>query len=231
MHAPFTCGPKRTVFQAIVALSVALTLVGMAATPAHSAPVAAIELTTDGTLEVSSSVAPAAALSPDTQADLDRLAASAAVIEQATSDGGFDYASAVANGAGDTIAREWAEGVILGGGNVLNAPEGTSPSTATPPQVSVFAACRGQNRIWTDYLGGHARFSSCAVPKVVSALQAGVGATALAATIATAASLGVAAVSAIVPALLQYSTWSIDACSKNGTGVELAFAGFVCWAQ
>jgi hypothetical protein len=34
-----------------------------------------------------------------------------------------------------------------------------------------------------------------------------------------------------VPALMQYSAWSIDACSKNGTGVELALSGFICWAQ
>ncbi len=85
--------------------------------------------------------------------------------------------------------------------------------------------------MWTDWLGGHAKFSSCVVPQLVSALQAGVGATALAATIAAAASLGVGAVTAIVPALMQYSVWSIQACAANGTGVELAFAGFVCWAQ
>ncbi|MEY9954155.1 hypothetical protein [Leifsonia sp. EB34] len=24
---------------------------------------------------------------------------------------------------------------------------------------------------------------------------------------------------------------SVEACSRNGTGVELAFAGFICWAQ
>jgi len=104
-------------------------------------------------------------------------------------------------------------------------------AAASAPVTGAFAACRGENKIWTDYLGGHARFSSCVTPKLVSALQAGVGATALAATIATAATLGVAAVSAIVPALLQYSAWSIDACSKNGTGVELVFASFICWAQ
>lgn len=36
---------------------------------------------------------------------------------------------------------------------------------------------------------------------------------------------------AIAGAIFSYSSWSIDQCSKNGSGVELLFAGFVCWAQ
>lgn len=36
---------------------------------------------------------------------------------------------------------------------------------------------------------------------------------------------------AIAGAIFSYSAWSIDQCSRNGTGVELLLAGFVCWAQ
>lgn len=222
---------RRAAFAAAAAV-MAMGFVAAVAAPADASPSAASAVGSDSgtTVPVIPDAESAASLPSAQQAELAALSSSSAAIEEATANGEFDYALAVRSGADETVAREWAQGVQLAGGAVRNAPNPTS-LTQMPVRIAALAACRGQNRIWTDYLGGHARFSSCVVPKAVAALQAGVGATALAATIATAASMGVAAVSAIVPALLQYSVWSIDACSKNGTGVELAFAGFVCWAQ
>jgi hypothetical protein len=222
----FTKGATVMAAIASVAAIAALAL----GTPAHAAENAprSIELAADGSaaIDIDATAAP----DPSADHDLEALALAAPAIESSSQGGVFDLSAAIAAGARMEVATEWAEGVALAGGRVVNVPAGVSLATPTalPPTPR---ACRGQNKIWTDYLGGHARFSSCVVPKLIAALQAGVGATALAATIATAASMGVGAVSAIVPAVMQYSVWSIDACSKNGTGVELAFAGFICWAQ
>ena len=154
---------------------------------------------------------------------MEALRSHSTALDGATRNGTFYFNEAIAAGVPEAMAREWAQGYALGGGIVVGVKE--------PVSISARAVCRGANQIWTDWLGGHAKFSSCAVPKVTSALQAGVGATAAAAAIAAAASLGVGAVTAIIPALMQYSVWSIQACAANGTGVELAFAGWVCWAQ
>lgn len=187
-------------------------------------------MTASGTLSVTSDEEVESQLTPSQQAELADLQANVASIEKSTKDGIFDYSVAVQNGVDANVAREWAQGVYAAGGVVAGAPADLAASAKASPR-STRAVCRGQNKIWTDILGVHARLSSCVVPKVVSALQAGAGAATLAATIATAASLGVGAVTAIVPAVMHYSAWSIDACSKNGTGVELALSGFVCWAQ
>ncbi len=156
-------------------------------------------------------------------AEMDALRVHSTALDGATRNGTFYFDEAIEAGVPEDMAREWAHGYALGGGMVVGVKE--------PVTISARAACRGTNQIWADWLGAHAKFSSCVVPKVTSALQSGVGATAFAAGIAAAASLGVGAVTAIVPALMQYSVWSIQACAANGTGVELAFAGFVCWAQ
>lgn len=93
------------------------------------------------------------------------------------------------------------------------------------------AACRGINKMWSDWLGWHAKLDSCATKQVIDALRSGAAATTVAAIIITATGGPVGAVAAIMPALLTWSAASIEACSRNGTGVEVAFSGFVCWAQ
>lgn len=95
------------------------------------------------------------------------------------------------------------------------------------------AACRGESRVWIDIWGTHVRLNSCVTPTVVTAIQGGSNAAYIAAAIGGLSGVGAIAGGAIAlaGAIGNYSAWSIDQCSRNGTGVELALAGFVCWAQ
>ena len=105
-----------------------------------------------------------------------------------------------------------------------------SIAASVPPIPTALATCRGANQIWTDYLGGHFRFSSCLVQKVIGALSVGAAAATVASIIA-AYIAAPAAISAIIPALMGWSAASLGACAQNGTGVEGLLAGLICWAQ
>jgi hypothetical protein len=167
-------------------------------------------------------------LTPAQSAELSALDGYLPAIERASAAGVFDYPAALALGVDEHVATEWAQGVILAGGRVTGLPDVARPSL---PQQQVRAACRGANGMWSDWLGWHARLDSCNTKRVIDALRSGAGATTVASIIVTAAGGPIGAVSAIMPALLTWSAGSIEACSRNGTGVEVAFAGFICWAQ
>lgn len=199
--------------RSILTLGIAAILALGAALPANAAPEPAPPAPTNS--------------SPITANDLATINAYAAPIDAATSKGTFDYSLAITGGVPTTLATEWAQGYALGGGTITNLAAGITLPNALPDVKS----CRGSNAIWTDWLGGHAKFSSCATRAYVTALQGGAAGTTVAAAIAAASTLTVGALMGIIPALMAYAAWSIDACSKNGTGIEMAFAGVVCWAQ
>ncbi|QIZ97975.1 hypothetical protein [Leifsonia sp. PS1209] len=139
----------------------------------------------------------------------------------------FDFALAIDAGVPNDIATSWAEGVADTGGIVVNAGPRSFPTHASR------AACRGESRVWIDIWGTHVRLNSCVTPTVVTALQGGANAAYIAAAIGGLSGIGAIAGGAIAlgGAIGNYSAWSIEQCSRNGTGVELALAGFVCWAQ
>lgn len=167
-------------------------------------------------------------LSPSQNEELETLKRSLPAIQAATIGRVFDYGSAKASGVSELMASNWARGVILAGGQVVGAPDLAQPTSSEPNSSG---GCRGVNKMWSDWLGWHAKLNSCTTKQVIDALRVGVPATTVASLIVTACAGPIGAVSAIMPALLTWSASSIEACSRNGTGVEVAFAGFVCWAQ
>lgn len=160
-------------------------------------------------------------------AELERHAGGLSSADHTAADGirTFDYAAAVTAGVPDEMAANYARGVTGSGGVVVNAPAGVITRT------DLRAACRGQNKVWVDF-ATHIRINSCVTPKVVAALGVPGGLATVAGLVGGFAGAGFAGGGvAIAGAIFSYSSWSIDQCSKNGSGVELLFAGFVCWAQ
>ena len=212
----------------VASLATVLTLLPVLAATASEVPRDRQRVTlADGGLAVSSGGR--AELNPAQSAELTALDEDLPSIQAATVGGVFDYTRAVALGADAQVAVEWARGVVLAGGRVSGLPD--SARVGLPLQPQSRAACRGANAMWSDWLGWHARLDSCNTLRVVDALRSGAGATTVASIIITAAGGPIGAVSAIMPALLTWSAASVEACSRNGTGVEVAFAGFICWAQ
>jgi hypothetical protein len=169
-------------------------------------------------------------LRPAQQDELDRLEAHAAALEAAdTKVSGvrtFDFGKALASGVPTDLASGWASGIASTGGRVINAGDRVF-------ETATVLGCRGEWRVWIDGWGTHVRLDSCITPKVVTALQGVGNAAFIAAAIGGMSGIGAipGGAIALAGAMLNYSAWSIDQCSKNGTGVELAYAGFVCWAQ
>jgi hypothetical protein len=166
-------------------------------------------------------------LSPEIQTQIDELAANERLIDSASSRAAgiltFDLGAALASGVPMDLARDYAQGVAIGGGQVVNDGEFRL-------SISARAACKGQNKFWSDWIGYHFKLDSCITPKVVTAIAGGAGVAGLAGTL-SAAFPPVALPLAAIGAVYAYSAWSIDQCSKNGTGIEMSLAGFLCWAQ
>ncbi|QIZ98982.1 hypothetical protein [Leifsonia sp. PS1209] len=164
-------------------------------------------------------------LPPEVQSQVDELQANRSRIDAASTNVHgmvtFDFAAALRSGVPNELARDYARGVAIGGGHVVN-DNGEFPS-----QVSARATCRGQNAFWYDWIGYHFKLDSCITPKVVKAIAGTAGVAGVLGALSAAfppTSLPLVAVGAVA----AYSAWSIDQCSKNGTGVEMSLAGFVC---
>jgi hypothetical protein len=218
-------GGKLALVGSIIGAALLVTAGVAPASAAEPVP-AGLQVATDGTAVLN---LPASTTDPK----VDQVAAeleSSGAIEEMSETHSFDYGAAVASGVSVETANDWAQGVAIAGGAVSNAP--ASLETSLPSAVASRAACRGVNKLWSDAFGSHVKLDSCNTIKLVAALQSGAGATAVLAVLAGAgfgASTG--ALAAIVPSIIQYSAWSVDACSKNGTGVELVLGGIICWAQ
>ncbi|MGJ4845135.1 hypothetical protein [Leifsonia sp. Le1] len=168
---------------------------------------------------------------PDAVADVEQLEAAFPALDGATDRSTvrpvFDFAAALSAGAPLDLAREWSVGIQVIGGEILNAP----PGIVEPMAPTLLPrACSGQSRWWVDAWGTHVRLDSCATRTAISVLQGSSSAAALAAALGGFAPL-VGMPFGIYAGMAGYSAWSIEQCSRNGTGVELALAGFVCWAQ
>ncbi|QIZ99578.1 hypothetical protein [Leifsonia sp. PS1209] len=174
---------------------------------------------------------------PEIQAQVRQLEEFAEQIADASSRSGgvlvFDYARAVASGVPDGLVRDYATGVILGSGRVEAAPADFHiDARGLSSSMLERGSCRGQNSWWIDIWGNHIRMDSCITARVVIALTGGAGAAAIAAILTSlAGAVFAGGAVALGGALAGYSAWSMDQCSKNGTGIEAAMAGFVCWAQ
>jgi hypothetical protein len=121
--------------------------------------------------------------------------------------------------------------MILAGGSVSG---GLTPSRPALDESSIesLSACAGETRGWMDGFGAHARFDSCDTNTLIAAMNNGASYAALAAVLAGfSGEVYAVGGGALVAALIQLSSSSISACAVDGTGVEIAVAGFVCWAQ
>lgn len=209
-------------FTSFAAVAVTAALIALAF------PSAASAAPTSGPASVEIAAASMEQLPPDVRSQIEELEGNWSRIGAAsTTEGGivtFDLAGAIGNGVPRELARDFAQGVAIGGGHVVN-DNGEFPS-----RLSARATCRGQNAFWYDWIGYHFKLDSCITPKVVNAIAGTAGVAGVLGALSAAfppTSLPLVAVGAVA----AYSAWSIDQCSRNGTGVEMSLAGFVCWAQ
>lgn len=140
----------------------------------------------------------------------------------------FDFSAAVKAGADEQFALEFAKGFGANGGTVTNGPIQVTHAS----EFRALSSCRGQTRIWSDWIGLHWRADSCTATVIASELAMGAGFAAIAGVVAAKFDLPEgAAVSAIVGAILAIGSAAITACNARGTGVEAVGWGAICWAQ
>lgn len=175
------------------------------------------------------------ALPSDLQAQADEFAQYEPVLLESLqgSDGAqtFDLDLALSRGVPTDLATDFAEGISLAGGTV-SGDFIPSQLLSDASSVQALSACAGETRGWVDGFGAHARFDSCDTDTLVSALNIGASYSAIAAILAGfSGEVYAVGGGGLVAALIQASGSSISACAVDGTGVEIAVAGFVCWAQ
>lgn len=219
---------RKSVLSGLGGIMVALS-VATISTPATAAVPSATEIRSEET------VSPSSELSPEIQAQADEFAQYEPLLMESLggSDGArtFDLDTALSRGVPSGLANDFAEGISLSGGSVLGDFTPSQPALDAGV-IKSLSACVGETRGWIDGFGSHARFNSCDTDKLVSVLNVGAGWGAVAAVVAG-FSGDVYAVGgvALMAALMQLSGSSISACAADGTGVEIAAAGYICWAQ
>lgn len=203
-------------------MSVAAALTGVATAPANAAE-PRVTTAADGSVAID---IPSGATAGH-EVDANQLALVDTAVDESSKT--FDYKKALAAGADAQFAAEYALGYSASGGTVLNAPAGAH---AAKNLVSPMAKCKGQNKIWSDWIGFHYRLDSCLVQRVIALEAEGAGAAAIAGAIGGAVSAGGTALAgAVAGALLAMGSAGLAACAVNGTGVEGVGTGVICWAQ
>jgi hypothetical protein len=219
---------RKSLLSGLGGIMVALSVATIAAPATAAAPSAA-------DIPSGEAVSASSALPPDIQAQADEFAQYEAVLLESL--GGsedartFDLDMALSRGVPVDLANDFAEGISFGGGSVSGDFTPSHPELDAS-SMRVLAACIGETRGWIDGFGAHARLNSCDTATLINVLASGATYATVAAVIAD---LGggayAAAAGAIAGAVFQLDANSISNCAADGTGVEIAAAGFICWAQ
>lgn len=142
----------------------------------------------------------------------------------------FDYEQAVADGAPENVARDFAKGFFSGGGSVIGVP-GVVVDAALTTALEELAACRGRNQYWTDGWGFHWEMDSCGGYYLKNAITAGTSASTVIGGLIglTGVGLPATAIGALIGVWGLIAVPSLDSCLYPGRGITVHWTFGIWW--
>ena len=135
----------------------------------------------------------------------------------------FDLNLARSADINDDTIRDFAIGVIVGGGSApgLDSQSVAAATSLRRASEALRESCRGKNASGVDIWGRWTQLDSCRTRDVIYLLDTGANVATIAGAITAATGVGalVGAVAIIVAALLAIGKTAISYCSRDGNGV------------